>query len=321
MPAPPSRNAIAGTGGSAPSNATGRTGFGALWDYVTALLGASGDAVDARTALGAAGTAGATFTGGINEARGTVAMHATTMDLWAQPNVIDGTGSAVTITAIANAPQAGARRTLYPIAGTVITNGATFAVDGAANYTTAAGDKLEFEAITISTYKVHITKRDGTAITSSGITLSTAVATTSGTAIDFTGIPSTAKRISIMLKEVSTNGTAALQFQLGAGSIQTSGYGAAGGNTNGAPVLSTSSFISGGARGVADTTSGSMIFSLQDAATNTWVGQGILAFTNGAGVACLGGHVVLTGVLDRIRLTADGVNIFDNGSCSISVET
>ena len=30
----------------------------------------------------------------INEARGTVTMHATTMDLWAQPNTIDGTGSA-----------------------------------------------------------------------------------------------------------------------------------------------------------------------------------------------------------------------------------
>lgn len=111
-----------------------------------------------------ASLAGATFTGGINEARGSVAMHATTMDLWAQPNIIDGTGSAVTITAIVNAPQAGARRVLYPITGTTITNGATFAVDGAANYTTAAGDKLEFESITTSTYKVHITKKNGTAV-------------------------------------------------------------------------------------------------------------------------------------------------------------
>lgn len=111
-----------------------------------------------------ASLSGATFTGYINEARGTVTMNATTMDLWAQPNTIDGTGSSVTITAIANAPQAGAKRTLYPITGTVITNGATFAVDGAANYTTAAGDALEFEAVTTSTYKVHITKKDGTAV-------------------------------------------------------------------------------------------------------------------------------------------------------------
>lgn len=111
---------------------------------------------------------GGSLTGGINEARGSVVMHATTMDLWAQPNVIDGTGSAVTVTAIANAPQAGARRVLYPIAGSIITNGATFAVDGAANATAATGDKWEFEAITTSTYKVHVTKADGTPVVSSG---------------------------------------------------------------------------------------------------------------------------------------------------------
>ena len=108
---------------------------------------------------------GGNLTGAINEARGTVAMHATTMDIWtSKPAILDGTGSAVTITAIANAPQAGARRTLYPIAGTVITNGASFAVDGGANYTTVSGDALEFEAITTSTYRVHITKADGTAV-------------------------------------------------------------------------------------------------------------------------------------------------------------
>lgn len=95
--------------------------------------------------------------------RGSIAMHATTMDLFAvtTSGILDGTGSAVTITAIVNATKAGARRVLYPITGTTITNGATFAVDGAANYTTAAGDALEFEAITTSTYKVHIIKKDG----------------------------------------------------------------------------------------------------------------------------------------------------------------
>lgn len=103
-----------------------------------------------------------------NESRGSVAMHATTMDLWAQPNVIDGTSAAVTITAIANAPQAGARRTLYPVAGSIITHGATFAVDGGFSLTAEAGDKWEFEAVTTSTYKVHVTKASGTAVAASG---------------------------------------------------------------------------------------------------------------------------------------------------------
>ena len=109
---------------------------------------------------------GGNMTGGFNEARANITQHATTMDLFAVaiPNILDGTGSAVTITAIVNAPQGGPTRTLYPVTGTTITNGATFAVDGAADYTTAAGDALEFEAVTTSTYKVHITKKDGTSV-------------------------------------------------------------------------------------------------------------------------------------------------------------
>ena len=132
--------------------------------------GANSDAT-ARSALSAAASGANSditsligITGPINEARGSVAMHATTMDLWAQPNIIDGTSTAVTITAIANAPQAGARRVLYPVANSIITNGATFSVDGAANATAAAGDAWEFEAVTTSTYKVHIVKKDGTAV-------------------------------------------------------------------------------------------------------------------------------------------------------------
>ena len=107
-------------------------------------------------------TIGPIAAGVLNEVRADIAMHATTMDLFAfaVARILDGTGSAVVITAIVNAPQAGARRTLYPITGTTITNGATFAVDGAANYVTAAGDALEFEAITTSTYKVHITRNE-----------------------------------------------------------------------------------------------------------------------------------------------------------------
>ena len=110
---------------------------------------------------------GGSLTGGLNLARSTITQHATTMDLWALANTIDGTGSAVTITAIANAPQAGARRTLYPLVNTVITDNAMFDVDGGSTYTTLEGDSLEFEAVTVSTYKVHIIKADGTAVVSS----------------------------------------------------------------------------------------------------------------------------------------------------------
>lgn len=51
MPAPPLKTAISGT----PTRATANTGFGALYDYVTGLLGATGTPAAARAALGAYG--------------------------------------------------------------------------------------------------------------------------------------------------------------------------------------------------------------------------------------------------------------------------
>lgn len=51
MPAPPLKTEISDAYPN-PSNAVARAGFGKLWDYVTGLLGLTGNAADARTALG-----------------------------------------------------------------------------------------------------------------------------------------------------------------------------------------------------------------------------------------------------------------------------
>ena len=56
------------------------------------------------------------------------------------------------------------------------------------------------------------------------ITQGTAVASTSGTSIDFTGLPAWVKKITVMFQGVSTNGTSVIQLQIGAGSVTTSGY-------------------------------------------------------------------------------------------------
>jgi len=53
----------------------------------------------------------------------------------------------------------------------------------------------------------------------------TSQASTSGTSIDFTGIPSWVKRITVMFNGVSTNGTSNKQIQLGdSGGFETTGY-------------------------------------------------------------------------------------------------
>ncbi len=52
------------------------------------------------------------------------------------------------------------------------------------------------------------------------ITSGTAVASTSGTSIDFTGIPSWVKRVTILFKGVSISSTSQFLIQLGSGSTQ-----------------------------------------------------------------------------------------------------
>ena len=136
-------------------------------------------------------TAALTSTSSLNLARGSIVQNATTMDLWALQNTLDGTGSALTITAIVNAPQAGAERTLYTIVGTIITDGATFNVQGNASYTTKAGDALVFTAITTNTYYVDIVTGDGTAVVNTDRQLQPITATASAGALTITLLPTT----------------------------------------------------------------------------------------------------------------------------------
>jgi hypothetical protein len=56
-------------------------------------------------------------------------------------------------------------------------------------------------------------------------TLATAVATTSGTSIDYTGLPAWVKKITVSFQGVSTNSTSLWLLQLGtSGGVTTSGY-------------------------------------------------------------------------------------------------
>lgn len=60
MAAPPLKAEISGPFPT-PSNGTMRIGMGKLWDYVTGLLGATGNAADARVALGVGDQTGEMF--------------------------------------------------------------------------------------------------------------------------------------------------------------------------------------------------------------------------------------------------------------------
>jgi len=150
--------------------------------------------------------------------------------------------------------------------------------------------------------------------------LSTAVASTSGTSIDFTSIPSWVTRITVMFAGVSLSGSDNIFVQIGSGSITSSGYNSYGmsfGNSSGAGTASTAAFIVR-MTAATDTISGQMIITNQTG--NTWVSShnfGSSTNTN----ACFGaGSVALSGTLDRVRVTVSGTNTFDAGSINIMYE-
>jgi hypothetical protein len=150
----------------------------------------------------------------------------------------------------------------------------------------------------------------------------TAVASTSGTSIDFTGIPSWVKRITVMFSGVSTSGTSSIQVQIGSGSVTTSGY-ASTGTVYGGLNTTTGSTISSGfilaTTTAADSDSG--IATLVLITGNTWVLSSNVSKTVGNYLYAAAGTIALGGVLDRVRITTvNGTDTFDAGSINILYE-
>jgi len=159
------------------------------------------------------------------------------------------------------------------------------------------------------------------------LTLATAKAfnwngSSSNTFLDFENIPSWARRITVMLNGVSTNGTSHTQVQVGAGSFTTSGYvGGAGFVVNAAAVAVTTNSTglkTDGYGAAVDTRYGT--YFLTNFSGNTWmfVGNGNTKGENN--VAFVSGQIALTGTLDRIRLTTVNGDTFDAGSVNIMYE-
>ena len=148
----------------------------------------------------------------------------------------------------------------------------------------------------------------------------TAVASTSGTSIDFTSIPSWVKRVTVMFNGVSTSGTSSYLVQIGAGSVTTSGY-VGQSNAMGAVFTAMSSgFMVFNNVIAANTHQG--IVTLALVGSNTWVESSIIApQTNANYMGASAGTITLSGTLDRVRITTvNGTDTFDAGSVNILYE-
>ena len=158
----------------------------------------------------------------------------------------------------------------------------------------------------------------------SGISSGTPVATTSGTAFDFTGIPSSAKRISILFSRVAT-GTSYYLVQLGTSSaINTSDYRSisnamdnAGGT--GSTLVRTDGMVVYNDSITVRVINGIMTISLIDSATNSWVSSHSVGLDTNLGV-CGGGSISLSDKLTRIRVTTVSANTFTAGTLNILYE-
>lgn len=152
--------------------------------------------------------------------------------------------------------------------------------------------------------------------------LMTAQNSTSGTSIDFTGIPSWAKKITVMFKGVSTSGASVVQVQLGSTVIQNTGYNAMAGYGSSAGQYSilTTGFPVDGSNAATAATSRFGFLSLCNLTANAWC-ETVNSYSSGGTTNFGAGAVTLAGTLDRIRVTTvNGTDLFDSGTVNILVE-
>ena len=162
------------------------------------------------------------------------------------------------------------------------------------------------------------------------LVMETAKATTSGTSIDFTGIPSWVKRITLSMAGVSTNGISLVVLRLGdSGGYETTGYSGATSVIVTTPANSASgtahstgfNLIGGTASANSVDLHGILTLALIDSSTNTWACSGNLSRTDLVISQFVAGSKALSGTLDRLQITtAGGADTFDFGMANLLYE-
>ena len=151
------------------------------------------------------------------------------------------------------------------------------------------------------------------------ITIATAVASTSGTAIDFTSIPTWVKRITVMFDGVSTNGTNRYLVQVGTSSgYVNTGY-TSGAGTGANYFSSTAGFAITENNSASTVIFGNAI--ICNISSNSWVLSSTTVSSADSRLNVGAGSVALSGGLDRVRITTvNGTDAFDAGTINIMYE-
>ena len=203
------------------------------------------------------------------------------------------------------------------------TNGLAFSADntGALEFKTGSGagtTALTLSTSQIATFAGNVISPLGTLYP---IVSGTAVASTSGTSIDFTSIPSWVKRITVMFNAVSLSSTANLLVQGGvSGVIDIAGYASTSTGTSGGAggtATNTTGYVIRGTSGVISL-SGHMVLTLLG--SNIWVSSHTGTFDASSSSVFGGGTNTFSGTLDTVRITSTSTDTFDAGSINILYE-
>ena len=162
---------------------------------------------------------------------------------------------------------------------------------------------------------------DGTnGISGAPLNSGTAVASTSGTAIQFTGIPSWVKRITVMYSGVSLSGTSNPIIQLGSSTTYTtSGYLGSASTGAGTAANMSAGFIISNASAAADTAHGMSTLTTLNGLI--WTYTSIISYSNQAATRYASGSITMAGTVDRLRIQAtNGSDTFDAGTINILYE-
>jgi hypothetical protein len=205
------------------------------------------------------------------------------------------------------------------VAGTIYSTSGGFKFPDNTTQTTAATS-----LIATAIGQVPFSTNGSTYTATQKIVQSTAQASTSGTTIDFTSIPSWVKRITVMFNQVSTNGSSGKLVQLGSSGVATSGYNSASGaifSASGFSVLNSTAGFVINSTDPSDNLMGTMVINLVTGFT--YVSSHSAADNSGSyyNSYCGGGVVTLSGAVDTVRITTvNGTDTFDAGTINILYE-
>lgn len=213
--------------------------------------------------------------------------------------------------------------------GDITVSGGTWSINANAVDTAEIADgavtfaKLDGAAVITSGETIAANDNDTTVPTSAAvkdyadIAFTGPVATTSGAAVDLsTVIPTGARRITVLLRGVSTSSTSQLRIRIGDGAFATSGYLSTAWGNNTSVTTATDAFVLTANAGAASVFNGEI--RLTHVGGNNWVLAGNVA-ASGAQVSVATGQVSLAGVLDRVQLHLT-TGAFDLGEAAIMWE-